>query len=403
MPEHYANGPVPYADQLENDPAQQGYQHVDAGPDQNSIHGSSQGMSDPYAGAYSDAPPTAVRPAVPPDWHGHDHVPNGSYGQRAQKKAGSRKSLYLTGSAIGVLVVGIGAALALWDNGTPAGKIPTITASGDTMKIKADGVSEKTVRTVSILQPGKSAPAAKVVSSGEQPIDLAQVPDEPKKARRIKEEELSKKLNLADRNLTRPIARSAPDIKARTNSGGYFPEPRKVRTVMVRPDGSLIDPTASIQPKPVAAPVVRMPRQAAPARVEQDSRTRSVATPASRKAAPRVRTISRAAARPVPPAANRTAALDLTPKRISRTPASGGGFAVQLAAPASESAARSVASKAKARFGSVFAGRSPSIQQAVVKSRTVYRVRVGGLSRGDASKMCSQVKAKGGNCYVARN
>ncbi|MCC2098713.1 MAG: SPOR domain-containing protein [Hyphomicrobiales bacterium] len=358
--------------------------------------------------AYSDAPNVGVRPATPPDWLNDAHTPHpAAYGDHAAGNGRSRKPMYYMGGAIAVMVLGIGATLAMRSSGPAAGDIPTITAATKDIKVKADQSASKPVRTVSVLNAGEARmQAAKVVSSAEQPIDLAQVPDEPKRARRIREEELSKKLNLADRNLTRPIASAAPKIDGKGRASGYFPEPRKVRTVMVRPDGSLIDPTASISASKAAgaAPAKRVARIVTPTPEAGERavprRAAPAAQPARAKATPRVRAVSRAQ----PDRATRTAAIDLTPKRVrSQAPASRGGFAVQLAAPASEGAARSVANKARARFGSIFGGRTPGVHRAVVKSRTVYRVRVTGLDRGSASRMCSQVKAKGGSCYVARN
>ena len=357
------------------------------------------------SGAYSDEAPSSVRPAIPPDWLGDADAPHpAAYGD-GPRGSRSRKPMYYMGGALAVMVLGIGATLAMRTTGPGDGKIPTITASGDSIKVKPEQAASRPVRTVSVLNAGDAKPqAAKVVSNAEQPIDLAQVPDEPKRARRIREEELSKKLNLADKNLTQPIATAAP--KMQSGASGYFPEPRKVRTVMVRPDGSLIDPTASIA-KQKAAPVQAKPEARRMAPIPRAAETpparsveRAASQPVRKKAAPRVKTASRA--EPRRPA--RTAALDLTPKRVRpQAASSGGGYAVQLAAPASEGAARSVASKARARFGSIFGGRAPDVQRAVVKSRTVYRVRVTGLDRGAAARMCSQVKAKGGNCYVARN
>jgi len=297
--------------------------------------------------------------------------------------------------------------LAMRDGGTRKGGVPTITASNDKLKVKADeSAAARPVRNVSILQNTSSKPVgSKVVTRDEQPIDLAQVPAEPKQDLRKREEELSRKLNLGDRNLTRPIATIVPAIKEKRAASGYFPEPRRVRTVMVRPDGTLIDPTASIA-KPAAPRVVSAAR-AAPAPETND------AQPIPSAPAPRI--VERAAPKPARvearrPAAKpaesrtRTAAVERKPRVERATPASrGGGFAVQLAAAASESAARSVAGKMKAQYGSIMGGRSPSVQKAVVGSRTVYRVRITGLSRGDAGKICSSLQSRGGKCFVARN
>jgi len=377
-------------------------------------------------------------PAAPPAWPEdfgmqpsdglHPADPDAAGGRSAAmgpatEPRRSRKTLYLTSSAVVVLLAGIGASFALWGSGETGGKVPVITASGAVLKVKPEGGANKAVRTVSVLKPGQTAPAkSKVVTAGEQPIDLAQVAAEPKKARRIKEEELSKKLNLSDRNLMRRMETVKPQIKSRTRSGGYFPEPRKVRTVLVRPDGTLIDPTASISAAKPGRSAAR-PKLAPAKPVAASSRTsRPVAAAPQRKVKPRVPATARAAAtRPAAavarrPARNnrgadrsadgRTAALDLNRVRSRSAAAgagSGGRYVVQLAAPGSENAARSVARKMKTRFGSVLGGRTPSVHRAVVKSRTVYRVRVTGLSRTDASRMCSRLKSRGGRCFVARN
>jgi len=374
-----------------------------ADPYQNHVSGDQAGFD--ASGAYRDDGQASARPAIPPEWLGDADAPHPAAYADGARGGRSRKPMYYMGGALAVMVLGIGATLAMRSNGPGDGKVPTITASSDSFKVKPEQKASKPVRTVSVLNAGDAKPqTAKVVSNAEQPIDLAQVPDEPKRARRIREEELSKKLNLADRNLTQPIATSAPKIQS--GASGYFPEPRKVRTVMVRPDGSLIDPTASIAKQKTATPAPAKPdvRRMAPipraAETPPRSVERATAEPVRKKAVPRVKTASRAEPRrPV-----RSAALDLTPRNVrSQITSSGGGYAVQLAAPASEGAARSVASRARARFGSIFGGRTPDVQRAVVKSRTVYRVRVTGLDRGAASRLCSQVKAKGGNCYVARN
>ncbi len=350
----------------------------------------------------------ARRPAAPPEWAGDADVPPPPpYADYASEDRRSRKPVFLMGGALAVLIAGIGVTLAMRDGGTRKGGVPTITASNEKLKVKADeSAAARPVRNVSILQNTSSKPVgSKVVTRDEQPIDLAQVPAEPKQDLRKREEELSRKLNLGDRNLTRPIATIVPAIKEKRSASGYFPEPRRVRTVMVRPDGTLIDPTASIA-KPAAPRVVSAAR-AAPAPEAND------AQPIPSAPAPRI--VERAAPKPARvearrPAAKpaesrtRTAAVERKPRVERATPASrGGGFAVQLAAPASESAARSVAGKMKAQYGSIMGGRSPSVQKAVVGSRTVYRVRITGLSRGDAGKMCSSLQSRGGKCFVARN
>ncbi len=80
-----------------------------------------------------------------------------------------------------------------------------------------------------------------------------------------------------------------------------------------------------------------------------------------------------------------------------------GGFTVQLAAEGSEEAARAKFSRMRSQHSSVLSGASPTIRSAEVNGRSVFRVRVGDMSREEAVSMCERLKANGGSCFVARN
>jgi cell division septation protein DedD len=80
----------------------------------------------------------------------------------------------------------------------------------------------------------------------------------------------------------------------------------------------------------------------------------------------------------------------------------GGGFAVQLAGAGSESEARATISRLQQRYGAALGGRQPVVRKATVGDRDVYRVRVVGLSQGDANGLCERLKSAGGTCFIAR-
>jgi cell division protein FtsN len=94
-------------------------------------------------------------------------------------------------------------------------------------------------------------------------------------------------------------------------------------------------------------------------------------------------------------------ASDATPVATAST--SGGGFAVQLAAPATEQEARSASSRLGVKFADSLGGHRPSVVKAEVGDKSIYRVRVSSLSRDEAVSLCEKVKAKGGACFVAKN
>jgi cell division septation protein DedD len=83
--------------------------------------------------------------------------------------------------------------------------------------------------------------------------------------------------------------------------------------------------------------------------------------------------------------------------------AAGGGFAVQLAAPASEQEARDTIAKLQRRFEGELGGHALATRKADVNGKTIYRVRVSGLSREEATALCEKLKGGGGQCFVAKN
>jgi hypothetical protein len=78
------------------------------------------------------------------------------------------------------------------------------------------------------------------------------------------------------------------------------------------------------------------------------------------------------------------------------------GWAVQLAAPKSETEAKSGAARLNARYASALNGEVVGVSKAQVNGATVYRLRIVGLSKSDAAALCARVKVYGGNCFVAK-
>jgi cell division septation protein DedD len=75
---------------------------------------------------------------------------------------------------------------------------------------------------------------------------------------------------------------------------------------------------------------------------------------------------------------------------------------VQLGAPGSEHEAREVFANLKRRYPAQLGPLQPTIVKAQSGGRTVYRVRVGEMSRDEATKLCQRLKSAGGSCFVAR-
>jgi hypothetical protein len=76
------------------------------------------------------------------------------------------------------------------------------------------------------------------------------------------------------------------------------------------------------------------------------------------------------------------------------------GWGVQLAAPKSDTEAKSDVARLNVKYGSALNGAAIGVHKAQVNGATVYRLRVVGLSKADAAALCSRVKGDGGDCFV---
>jgi hypothetical protein len=220
-----------------------------------------------------------------------------------------------------------------------------------------------------------------------------------------------------------PVPPPPAGTASTTNTG--FPEPKRVKTVSVRPDGSLIVADASPAPAndPIGAMAAgrplptasgadsAMPKSATPkstARVAATTPKVEAAAPgagdqsSATSPLPGKPKVAIAAPKPKPAkvASAEDNASDAAPVATAST---GGGFAVQLAAPASEQEARSASSRLGAKFADSLGGHRPAVVKAEVGDKSIYRVRVSSLSREEAVSLCEKVKAKGGACFVAKN
>jgi len=201
--------------------------------------------------------------------------------------------------------------------------------------------------------------------------------------------------------------------------------PRKVKTMMVKPDGSLVpreDPAPAAPKVAAAEPSDPAPQHVAPA--SDGQQTGTVASDADQADA--------ATIKPVKPAkkteakaqsANTPATVPVAPARPSDQPvdivgevkpdqvasidpagaAGGGSWSMQIASQPTVESAQSTYQDLQRRYGSVLSGRTANIVKAEVAGKgTFYRVRVPAQSRNDAIALCTSYKAAGGNCFVSR-
>ncbi len=237
-------------------------------------------------------------------------------------------------------------------------------------------------QAATVLDRNENAAVRKVVTSEEQPVDPAVAP---------------KALRLG----AGPV-----DAPHQASSDGLVPapEPRKVKTVSVRPDGSLIANDA-VPPAVVAKPARPAPP---PAKVSEQAEVeggtpkiaaKPATTPRAAKPAPKPAKVATAE----PPAAEDNAAPEAAAPTRAGAGSAGGSFAVQFGAAGSEAEARDMMNKVAGKYGSQLGGHRLGYHHAKVGDKTVYRVRVSGMNKEFAVAICEKVKASGGNCFVATN
>ena len=199
--------------------------------------------------------------------------------------------------------------------------------------------------------------------------------------------------------------------------------PRKVRTMVVRPDGTLVpreDPAPVAEAAPaqqnavtsvLEAPAVGTPSidgaTALSAEAEDDGIV--VETPQTVAVVPTPRVEpgqapQRQAAAPQP---QQQAAPAPTPASASTAAApagqAAGGWSMQIASQPTAEGAQAAYQDLARRYGSVLQGRGVDIVRADIEGRgTYYRVRIPASSRDEAIQLCTRYKAAGGSCFVSR-
>jgi cell division septation protein DedD len=185
-------------------------------------------------------------------------------------------------------------------------------------------------------------------------------------------------------------------------------EPKKVRTIAIRPDGSVApeptgnrtQPNAGGPSRPGAAPT--QPNRNPPARPGASGPQGQLEEPARPPASVPVRTASiPSASNPLPVSAAAPAAAP-TPTPSAAT---SGNFVVQLASQKSEADAQASFRALQSKYPSVLAGRQPLIKRADLGDRgTYFRTQIGPFATADqANDLCGNLKAAGGQCIVQRN
>jgi SPOR domain len=172
-------------------------------------------------------------------------------------------------------------------------------------------------------------------------------------------------------------------------------EPKKVRTVTIRPDGT------DVSGRPVGLPP---PTGRAP---DTTATTRPATPPAQKATAPATAPARSGGPLSLDPQTGEPRTAALAPARTAPEPATGttGGYVVQLSSQKSESDAKAVFRSLQAKFPNELGDRQPIVRRADLGAKGVFfRTMVGPFaSQQEAAKFCASYKAAGGQCVVPNN
>ncbi|MGN6285972.1 MAG: SPOR domain-containing protein [Afipia sp.] len=261
--------------------------------------------------------------------------------------------------------------------------------SGAPPVIKADAGPNK------IIPPSQSAEnkpaqdrigekiAERVVSREEQPVDI-----NAKSGPRIVFPPLTR--NAQPPNVT-SVSPSSPPVGVGTANGTLNgAEPRKIRTLSIRPDRADAAPTASTSAQPEVRNIpITAPRSAPPP-----------AQPTSASNAPMALTPQGAAHDAQEPRA-RVASVN----PAATAPSSATGPYVQVSSQRSEADAKTSYRVLQGKYPGILGSRPPVIKRADLGSKGVfYRALVGPFAAADeATQFCVNLQSAGGKCIVQRH
>ncbi|MEN5277985.1 SPOR domain-containing protein [Brucella sp. TWI432] len=319
-----------------------------------------------------------------------------------------RRGLILASVAgIAVLIGGIGYHFI---GGSGSGEPVVIRADNQPIKVQPENPGGATVpnqdkavydRVAGTLP--NSPEQQTLISSGEEPVDLGAQDND---------------VGTNDS----PEPNQSAEAPASSGQDAPLIKTREVQTMIVRPDGTIVQPqeqepapkqaTATNDSSPIAPPAETDEIAAIAAGSQPPQST--VNTPAAQPA-PTVQTQAAPAVRapvvPSRPAAQPTTIVGNVPQRTPAAApaaaqvasAAGGGYFIQIASqPSAELAQKSYANMAQ-RYGSVIGGRAVDIKRADIPNKgTYYRVRVQAGSKEEANALCARFKSAGGSCFVTQ-
>lgn len=319
-----------------------------------------------------------------------------------------RKTLMVTSALVGALALG-GALAYAYKTGSDS-----LVGSGEPPVIQAD---QRPVKAPPAEPGGKEFP-----NKNKLIYDRLQGEERAETERLVpRQEEVAQRPDGRATDGSQVALATPPAAGGQTSSEVETAAPRRVRTFVVRPDGTVVQPETDSAPAPQPA------ASAAPAVPGM-----SVVLPGAQQAGPQAPAVRQSAAQPpaaeqapadaAPPTPTAAPAPPSQPQVAARTPArsepttaaaprqqaapaqqSAGTYVVQVAARKSQTDALAAFADLQQRYPSLLSGYRPIIERADLGDKGVwYRLRVGPMeTRTVAASLCDKLKAAGmSSCLV---
>ena len=249
-------------------------------------------------------------------------------------------------------------------------------------------------------------------------------------------------------NANKEENRLSPDSTTREFNAAPVLEPRRVKTVTVNPDGTVVKPQTalSLQAAPTVAdtnsiggavttgqigvPAARpsASEQTSPVTANSDGtapiplapnpvESRLSASPFPKEGSVASAPVASSSSEPASAVSTQSATQDEPVSIASTTPAppqpvvsstssdaaSAGNWAVQISSQRSAEDAQTTYQKMREQYSDVIGNQQMSIQRAEIEGKGVFfRVRVMAQTRQEALDICSKLKSAGGSCFVTQ-
>lgn len=356
-----------------------------------------------------------------------------SYEDRASPPS-HRRGVMIAAAVLGVAVVG-GAglyAMSLFGGGSDSPAI--VRADNDPMKVRPENPGGATVpnqdsqvyQRVTEGGPTAAPGQERLIANTEEPIDVtAQVEDAeilpPSFSSGVDGEDAIEGLAKSE---DRILPEAEPGV-AGTPEDLAAVAPRRVRTMVVRPDGTMV-PREEIAPE-VSEPAVQQPQETVLGQpttpvpplgevpgmdqaASQDdgpvvNTPESVSVVPTPRVAPQTSVAQAPAAAPAPAPVQQQAPATPVSAPAAAAPVSGATseWSMQVASQPTAEGAQAAYQDLARRYGSVLQGRGVNIVRADIQGMgTYYRVRIPAASRDEAIQLCTRYKSAGGSCFVSR-